>query len=795
MARELARCKVDIAALSETRFSEQGQLEEDDIVGRPPCLPQDINDRLTSPRLPLRGGNFVIIVNVYTPPMTRTDKARNRFYEGLHALPATVPMADKLIVLGDFNPRIDTDHDASRGASELNQRLANLPVSASAAIEENASVENRWCQLRETVQSTALAVLGRARCQHQGWFDNNDAAINNLLVKKNHLHKSYDNCPTDDNKVAFYRSLRLVQQRLQEMQDAWTGRKAEEIQRYADRNDWKNFFAAMKAVYGPTTKETASLLSAHGITLLIERTQILQRRAKHLRGVLNRPSTISDAAVALCRKWRSLQRESARIRYDSRRDLQGRRPPTHGLSDNALLGDSASKRNTSGFQGRHNRPSLKAERESPNLRQLQSQLEQRLLPESQCGFHRHRGTIDMISAVRQLQEKCPEMRIHLYSISVDPTRPFDMLSSTDTKAEVAGPNPGHRLTGTDGDSHHLCHAETFATALEWPPRADRRRAATQTTLLWRCRHAFPPTRRTSPSIQGHFEDFPEASALHGYPEDFSETTGDQPGQVGRPRQGSAGLRENSEEACVAIYEANRVTAAEAKCEARKSRLSRLPTLNRPQPAHDVSRRSGHPSVLLDNFGPNAPSTRQRLPLLLSPLLQTTRRPPLPSLPFTLSPPHRPPCPNRCVDHSDQQHRHNDLTHSPTDETASDVPSTPNFTKISTSSDVDSVHTSPHCDRTFTSHIRLVGHLRIHRTETGESVPGASHNTITHHKLLIAPSHASGMCASQFLLQTAPLLHVQSESESIMVRQAPQLGRLLTDASTQSTQSARLCVFV
>nr|VZI46250.1 unnamed protein product [Spirometra erinaceieuropaei] len=31
---------------------------------------------------------------------------------------------------------------------------------------------------------------------------------------------------------------------------------------------------------------------------------------------------------------------------------------------------------------------------------------------------------------------------------------------------------------------------------------------------------------------------------------------------------------------------------------------------------------------------------------------------------------------------------------------------------------------PHCDRTFISRIGLVGHLRIHRTETGVPVPGA-----------------------------------------------------------------------
>ncbi|BHF68064.1 hypothetical protein SprV_0301109400 [Sparganum proliferum] len=53
-------------------------------------------------------------------------------------------------------------------SNELAQRLDNLPIAAAAAdaAAENAPVENRWCQLRDTVRSTALAVLGRARRQH-----------------------------------------------------------------------------------------------------------------------------------------------------------------------------------------------------------------------------------------------------------------------------------------------------------------------------------------------------------------------------------------------------------------------------------------------------------------------------------------------------------------------------------------------------------------------------------------------------------------------------------------------------
>ena len=43
------------------------------------------------------------------------------------------------------------------------------------------------------------------------------------------------------------------------------------------------------------------------------------------------------------------------------------------------------------------------------LNRLNEHLEQSgLLPESQCGFRKDRGTIDMIFTVRQLGEKCQE---------------------------------------------------------------------------------------------------------------------------------------------------------------------------------------------------------------------------------------------------------------------------------------------------------------------------------------------------------------------------------------------------
>ncbi|BHF83533.1 hypothetical protein SprV_0902667600 [Sparganum proliferum] len=72
-----------------------------------------------------------------------------------------------------------------------------------------------------------------------------------------------------------------------------------------------------------------------------------------------------------------------------------------------------------------------------------------------------------------------------------------------------------------------------------------------------------------------------------------------------------------------------------------------------------------------------------------------------------------------------------ITISPTPLTAgaiSDIQSTSNITNIPIFSDVDSVHTCPHCDRTFTSHISPSVTCRIHR----EPVPPNYTPRIRHH---------------------------------------------------------------
>nr|VZI30939.1 unnamed protein product [Spirometra erinaceieuropaei] len=829
VARELARYKVDIAALSETRFSEQGQLEEvgagytffwsgrprterrdagvafairTDLVGRLPCLPQGINDRLMSLRLPLRrGGKFATIISAYAPTMTSPDAVKDKFYEDLHALLATVSQADKLIVLGDFNARVGTDHTAWRGvlgphglrgsndngllllracaehrliltntffclperekatwrhprsrqwhlldyvlvrrrdqrdvlvtkaiagadgwtdhrlviskmrirlqprrrpqgkrppgklnvallslpahrlhfSNELAQRLDNFPIAAAAddaaaAAAENTSVENRWCQLRDTVQSTALAVLGRAPRQHQDWFDDNDAAIRNVLAEKNRLHKAYLDHPTEDNKAAFYRSRRQLQQRLREMQDAWTARKAEEIQGYADRNEWKNFFSAIKAVYGPPTKGTAPLLSADGSTLLTEKTQILQRWAEHFRGVLNRPSVISDAAIA------RLSQVDTNVDLDLPPSLQETIRAVQQVSSGKAPGSDAIPAEVY----KHGGPLL-----MDHLTALFQEIQ---------AFGRLRSTVWNRHGL-QLSTK-----LKMYKAVILPT----LLYGAETWTVYT------RQTRRLNHFHLSCLRRI--PRLKWQDRIPDTEVLERTGIL----SIYAILRQMQLRWSGHLvrmddERLPKR-LFYG---DVATGSRRQGGQIRRYKDTLKSYLKrlqinptNWEELArdrptwrrtvktgAAIYEANRIASAKAKREARKSKLrpvrnaaAQPPPTHRPPPASSSS---------------SLPPTNS----------DTPSAPPLPSSSFSSTAPAA--AVQTAVSH---------LTNP--DTITATTPTSPD------SSDEDQDYTCPHCDRTFTSRIGLVGHLRIHRTETGEPVPGAP--TYTHRTRLHCP---------------------------------------------------------
>ena len=126
---------VENAALSETRLAEEGLKEvgagytfflsgrkkedrreagvgfasKSHLVSKLSGLPKGINDRLITLRLPLSGKRHATIVSTYAITMTNPYEVKDKFYY-LDSVISAAARTDKLILLGDFNARMGTDH-------------------------------------------------------------------------------------------------------------------------------------------------------------------------------------------------------------------------------------------------------------------------------------------------------------------------------------------------------------------------------------------------------------------------------------------------------------------------------------------------------------------------------------------------------------------------------------------------------------------------------------------------------------------------------------------------------------
>nr|VZI47353.1 unnamed protein product [Spirometra erinaceieuropaei] len=207
----------------------------------------------------------------------------------------------------------------------------------------------------------------------------------------------------------------------------------------------------------------------------------------------------------------------------------------------------------------------------------------------------------------------------------------------------------------------------------------------------------------------------------------------------------------------AIHEANRIAAAKVKREARKSQLR--PTRNaaaQPLPTCPRCQRTfrariglvGHLQINCTSRTAPAivppPASSSALPPTNS---DTPSAPPLPSSSSSSSSSSSASSASSVSSGSSASFSSSSSTTTPTTTTAptaaaqaavshiTDRDTTTGTTPASPdSSNENQDYTCPHCDRTFTSRIVLVGHLRIHRRETGEPVPEAptyNHRTRLH----------------------------------------------------------------
>ncbi|BHF62753.1 hypothetical protein SprV_0200573900 [Sparganum proliferum] len=351
------------------------------------------------------------------------------------------------------------------------------------------------------------------------------------------------------------------------------------------------------------------------------------------------------------------------------------------------------------------------------LNRLNNHQEQGLLLQSQCGFHRHRETAEMIFAARQLQEKRREMQTHLPSTSVDLTKVLDSVNPMLMDA-YRDKRSGIRIVYRT-DSHLPNQQQMYFQS----------RVSTTTVheLLFRDDCALNAT--TEGCMQGSMNLFSAAYENFGLIINTEKTV--------FTHQPPPSTAHNAPQISVNGTHLQISTAAAiAASQRRRPTASNVPTMST-----DIRAPTGLTGHLRTNF------SSRTAPTTVSPSTSPTpstnaERPPEPLLPlfffFLLLLPSLlllllliPSSSTASTSVAVASAMPINTKHNPDTPTiptaaaaaAAAAATTTTTTTINTSNE-NLVYNCPHCDRTFTSHIGLVGHLQIHRTETGEPAPGA-----------------------------------------------------------------------
>ena len=198
-------------------------------------------------------------------------------------------------------------------------------------------------------------------------------------------------------------------------------------------------------MYGPQPASSSPLLSADGTTLITEKSRILERQAERFDAFLNRPSHINDEAI------NRLPQVNINHKMDTPPTLPEVEKAIHQLSGGKaqgadaipaevykLSGPQLHEKMTQLFQAMWTQGAVPQDFKDASvvhlykrkgnrlvitmeeyhftgkvlarilLNHLIEHLKNGLLPESQCSFQKERGTIDMVFAACQLQEKCQD---------------------------------------------------------------------------------------------------------------------------------------------------------------------------------------------------------------------------------------------------------------------------------------------------------------------------------------------------------------------------------------------------
>ena len=345
----------------------------------------------------------------------------------------------------------------------LNEKLEHV------TIDEN--IESSWKMLKEALSETSKEVLGFPKRKGEDWFDESNIEALKLIKSLHESHLSLMNDKSSSvKKRAYLQTKAAVQKCLRIMKEAWWSSKAKEIQAAADAHNLKAFYDGLNSIFGPNQIKTSPIESKDGTTTFTDKNDILKRWAEHFKGVLNQPSDVDWSVL------HSIEQQAVKCELDQTPALSevlkaikkltiNKAPGSDGIPGEIFRhgGINLAKKLTKLIREIWNQECVPQDFKDANicrlfkkgkrsvcdnyrgisllsiagkvvariiLDRINSSLLDSICSESQCGFRKGRGTVDMIFSLRQIQEKAREQNKPLYMLFIDLTKAFDTVNRT-----------------------------------------------------------------------------------------------------------------------------------------------------------------------------------------------------------------------------------------------------------------------------------------------------------------------------------------------------------------------------
>ena len=343
----------------------------------------------------------------------------------------------------------------------LTQQLLDTPHNPDGSAEDN------WRTLKKCIMNAAESTIGREKRDQPDWFLENAHVITPLIEAKNQAHRKMLQSNSIQSRKEFRRHQRRVKMAVHEAKDEWVRKVAlEGAEASKDgKTRWKSIRKLQTAHSGRRPTRQTALLKENG-DLTASPEEVTARWHGHFTKILNIPSEYKDEVID------EIQQLPTKSHLDE--------PPTEEEIESALAklknGKASGKTGILPEMVKYGGAELgdrildliKVVWEEETVvkdwkdatimpipkkgnlqicdnwrgislldvvgklfaRVIQERLQviaEEILPESQCGFRKARGCVDMIYVARQLVEKTIEHDDTLFVLFVDLKKAYDSI--------------------------------------------------------------------------------------------------------------------------------------------------------------------------------------------------------------------------------------------------------------------------------------------------------------------------------------------------------------------------------